>query len=119
MGSGSVNTARPGGLPAFRVEAGEPATGPTEELGPEERARETAVLMLRRTAIGLERDDFRRRTGFDIDELAGPAIERNRGRGYLEDDRGRLRLSREGIFVGDDVLSPRFLVRIGPFGRRG
>ncbi len=61
--------------------------------------------MLRRTAVGLEREDFRLRTGFDIDQLAGPAIERHRARGYLEDDGGRLRLTREGIFVADGVMS--------------
>lgn len=100
----SVNTRE---LQAYlrRVEAGEPATGPTEELTPEERARETAVLMLRRTAIGLERDDFRRRTGFDIDQLAGPAIERYRAVGYLEEEGGRLRLGREGVFLADEVLA--------------
>lgn len=100
----SVNTRE---LPAYlrRVEAGEPATGPTEELNPEERARETAVLMLRRTALGLDRDDFRRRTGFDVDQLAGPAIERYRASGHLEDDAGRLRLGREGIFVADEILA--------------
>ena len=32
-----------------RIEAGEPATGPSEELTAEARARETAILMLRRT----------------------------------------------------------------------
>jgi oxygen-independent coproporphyrinogen III oxidase len=100
----SVNTRE---LPAYlrRIEAGQTATGPSEELNPEERARETAVLMLRRTAIGLERDDFRRRSGFDIDQLAGPAIQRHRAGGSLEDDGGRLRLSREGVFVADEVLA--------------
>ncbi len=61
--------------------------------------------MLRRTQIGLDRADFRRRTGFDIDQLAGAAIERNRATGYLEDDGDRLRLGREGIFVADQVLA--------------
>lgn len=100
----SVNTRE---LPAYlrRVEAGEPAVGPTEELTAEGRARETAVLMLRRTAMGLARDDFRRRTGFAIDQLAGPAIERYRASGHLEDDGERLRLCREGIFVADAVLA--------------
>jgi oxygen-independent coproporphyrinogen III oxidase len=100
----SVNTRE---LPAYlrRIEAGEPATGPSEELTPEERARETAVLMLRRTAIGLDRADFRRRTGFDVDALAGPAIERYSKIGYLEDDGGRLRLSHEGVFVADRVMA--------------
>jgi oxygen-independent coproporphyrinogen-3 oxidase len=55
--------------------------------------------------MGLGRADFRGRTGFDIDSLAGPAIERNRSIGYLEDDGARLRLSREGIFVADQVLA--------------
>jgi oxygen-independent coproporphyrinogen-3 oxidase len=99
----SVNTRD---LPAYlrRIESGEPATGPTEELSAEGRARETAVLMLRRTALGIDREDFRRRTGFELDRLAGPAIERFRARGDLEDDGRRLRLSREGVFVADRIL---------------
>jgi oxygen-independent coproporphyrinogen-3 oxidase len=100
----SVNTRE---LPAYlrRVESGEPATGPSEELTAEERARETAVLMLRRSEIGLSRDDFRRRTGFDVDGLARPAIERYAGMGYLDDDGDRLRLSHEGVFVADRVMA--------------
>jgi oxygen-independent coproporphyrinogen-3 oxidase len=99
----SVNTRD---LPAYlkRVEAGEPATGPTETLDPEGRARETAVLMLRRTLQGLDRADFTRRTGFDLDTLAGPALPRAAARGYLEDDGRRVRLTREGLFVADSVL---------------
>ena len=60
-------------LPAYlkRIEAGLDATGPTETLTPEERARETAVLMLRRTDRGLDRAEFSRQTGFDFDALAG------------------------------------------------
>jgi oxygen-independent coproporphyrinogen III oxidase len=87
-----------------RIEAGEPATGPIEELSAEGRARETAILMLRRTTVGIERDDFRERTGFDLNALAGPAIERFKARGCLEDDGHRLRLSRQGVFVADTVL---------------
>lgn len=100
----SVNTRD---LPAYlrRIEAGDLATGPSETLEPEDRARETAILMLRRTAIGLDRADFLARTGFDIEQLAGPAIERYQAAGYLEVDADRLRLSREGIFVADRVLA--------------
>ena len=87
----SVNTRDLAGY-LRRIEAGEPATGPSEELLPEERARETAILMLRRTVMGLDRDNFRKQTGFEIDRLAGPAIERFRTQGYLEDDGRRLRL---------------------------
>jgi len=99
----SVNTRD---LPAYlkRVEAGDPATGPTETLDPEARARETAVLMLRRTDTGLDRDDFARRTGFGLDDLAGPVVVRFVGRGLLEDDGRRVRLTREGLFLADTVL---------------
>ncbi len=99
----SVNTRDLAGY-LRRIEAGEPATGPSEELVPEERARETAILMLRRTVMGLDRDNFRKQTGFEIDRLAGPAIERFRTQGYLEDDGRRLRLTHEGVFMADLVL---------------
>ena len=103
-GTRSVNTRD---LPAYlkRIEAGESATGPTETLDPEARARETVVLMLRRIAIGLDREEFARRTGFDLDDLAGPIITRYVRHGLLEDDGRRVRLTRAGIFVADSVLS--------------
>jgi oxygen-independent coproporphyrinogen-3 oxidase len=103
QGVRSVNTRD---LPAYlrRAERGDPATGPTEALDPEGRARETAVLMLRRTTLGIERGDFRRRTGFDLDALAGPALQRHVARGWLADDGDHLRLTREGLFVADSVL---------------
>ncbi len=99
----SVNTRD---LPGYlrRIESGELATGPSEELSPEARARETAILMLRRTRAGIDRADFRLRTGYEIDSLAGPAIERFRAEGHLEDDGDHLRLSSEGLFVADRVL---------------
>jgi oxygen-independent coproporphyrinogen-3 oxidase len=102
-GERSVNTRD---LPGYlrRIEAGEPATGPTEELADEERARETAILMLRRTVQGIDREDFHRRTGFELDRLVGPAIDRFRARGWLEDVGDRLRLTREGIFMADRVF---------------
>ena len=99
----SINTRE---LSAYlkRIEAGESATGPTETLDAEGRARETAVLMLRRTAIGLDRADFRWRTGFDIDQLAGLTIKKYVGSGLLEDDQKRIRFTREGLFLADTVL---------------
>jgi oxygen-independent coproporphyrinogen-3 oxidase len=94
-------------LPAYlrRIEEGIEATGPTETLEPEARARETAVLMLRRTVAGLDRDDFRRRTGYDFDALAGGELSRHRDGGLLEDDGRRIRFTREGLFLADTVLS--------------
>lgn len=87
-----------------RIERGEPAIGPKETLDPEGRARETAVLMLRRTQLGLGRDDFRMRTGYDIDTLAGDAIPLHVAGGLLDDDGRRIKLTPEGIFVADTVL---------------
>ncbi len=81
-----------------------PATGPSEELSAEARARETAILMLRRTQIGIERDDFRCEPALRLDALASETIERFTAKGYLEDDGQRIRLSRDGLFVADQVL---------------
>src|SRR5262249_50857771 len=69
-GRRELNTRGLGGY-LRRVLAGEPATFQSEELGPEERARETIGVQLRR-AEGIDRDAFRRQTGFELDALAGP-----------------------------------------------
>jgi oxygen-independent coproporphyrinogen III oxidase len=87
-----------------RIESGMPATGPTEELSAEDRARETAILMLRRTRYGIERSDFELRTGFDLDSLALDTITRYKTRGLLEDNGRLVRLSHEGLFVADQIL---------------
>jgi oxygen-independent coproporphyrinogen-3 oxidase len=93
-------------LPAYlrRLESGQEATGPSEMLDPEGRARETAVLMLRRTVMGLGRADFALRTGFDLGALAGDALARHVARGLLDDDGRRVRFTREGLFLADSVL---------------
>jgi oxygen-independent coproporphyrinogen-3 oxidase len=103
-GTRSVNTRD---ISAYlkRIEAGEPATGPTETLDPEGRARETAVLMLRRTVLGLDRADFLARTGFDFDALCGSALNRQLAQGHLDDDGRRVRLTRAGLYLADSVLS--------------
>jgi putative oxygen-independent coproporphyrinogen III oxidase len=88
-----------------RIEAGEPVIGTTEELDPEARARETAILMLRRIQLGLDRRDFLRRTGFDFDEVSGASIRKHLDRGLLEDDGHRLRLTRDGTFLADSVMA--------------
>jgi oxygen-independent coproporphyrinogen-3 oxidase len=103
---GGVRSSNTRDLPAYlrRIEAGEPATGPTEALDPEARARETAVLMLRRTTVGIERSDFLRRTGYGLEALAGPTVARHVQGGLLDDDGRRVRFTREGLFLADTVL---------------
>jgi oxygen-independent coproporphyrinogen-3 oxidase len=87
-----------------RIEAGETARGPTERLDAEARARETAMLMLRRTMLGIDRDDYELRTGYSLDGLLGPELSRFVNQRLLEDDGRRLRFSRQGIFLADVVL---------------
>lgn len=88
-----------------RCEEGRSPRTQSETLEPIARARETAMLNLRRLESGLARDDFVRRTGFEVDELFGHAIARWARHGLLTDDGQRVRLTREGIFVADAVLA--------------
>ena len=94
-------------LPGYirRMEQGLDATGPSEQLTLEERARETATLMIRRVQMGINRADFLVRTGFSIDELAGPSIIKHLQNGLLTDDGATIRLTRQGVMLGDTVAS--------------
>ncbi len=102
-GTRSVNTRD---LPAYlrRIEAGQPPGGPSETLDAPGRARETAMLMLRRTILGIDRADYLSRTGYSLDEIGGEAVTRFAREGLLEDDGRRVRLTREGRFLADRVL---------------
>jgi oxygen-independent coproporphyrinogen-3 oxidase len=84
--------------------AGEPTTFQSEKLPPEERARETMAVQLRRSA-GIVRRLFLRQTGFDLDRLAGPAIARHVELGLLEVDGERVRLTRRGKYVADAIIA--------------
>lgn len=94
-------------LPAYirRIQEGLDVTGPSEKLDPESRARETATLMIRRLKTGIGRADFARRTGFDLDQLAGEFIVKHIQAGRLIDDETSIRLSRDGIMQGDWVAA--------------
>lgn len=87
-----------------RIERGESPVADAEELVPEHRARELIFLGLRRSR-GIDRSDFRRLTGFHLDELAGEAIAANVERGWLENHDSGIRLSDEGRFVADRVIA--------------
>jgi oxygen-independent coproporphyrinogen-3 oxidase len=87
-----------------RRESGRSPVFQTETLGPEERARETLTLNLRRVE-GVERTRFRRQTGFDVDTLAGPALARHVRAGLMIDDGGRIALTRAGRCVADSIVT--------------
>ena len=86
-----------------RVLSGEPATFQSEELGPEERARETMAVQLRR-AEGIDRAAFRKQTGFDLEATASPSLGAIIEQGLLADDGTSVRLTRRGKYVADGVI---------------
>jgi oxygen-independent coproporphyrinogen-3 oxidase len=83
--------------------SGESATFQSEALSPEERARETMAIQLRR-AEGIDRRRYREQTGFDLEAVAGPAIARHIELGLMADDGVRVCLTREGKYVADSVI---------------
>ena len=61
--------------------------------------------MLRRTIVGLDRADFSRRTGFDLDALAGRRPSRSiMPPACSKTTASRVRFTREGVFLADTVL---------------
>jgi oxygen-independent coproporphyrinogen III oxidase len=90
-----------------RVLAGKSPVAESEQLAPADRAREALVLGLRRLE-GVDRQAFQARTGFELDELIGPALRRFVDLELLSDTAGRLRLTRAGLFVSDSIW-PTFL----------
>ncbi len=87
-----------------KVLAGDPPTFQSEELQPEERARETAVIQLRRSD-GIERDSFLRQTGYSLDDLMGEKIAQHVANELLADDGQRVRLTRRGKCLADAVVA--------------
>lgn len=86
-----------------KVLAGEPAVFQSEMLGPEERARETLAIQLRR-AEGIDHRAFREQTGFELNSLAGKAMAEHVALGFLADDGASVRLTRKGKCVADTVI---------------
>jgi oxygen-independent coproporphyrinogen-3 oxidase len=86
-----------------RALAGQPVTQQSEELIPEERARETMAVQLRR-AEGIDRPAFEVQTGFALDAVASARLPQLVERGFLVDDGQHVYLSREGKFVADAVI---------------
>ncbi len=87
-----------------RLERGLTPVADVDELTPETRARELVFIGLRRTA-GIDLAEFQERTGYRLEQLAGPAITKHIGQGWLELDGHQLRLTQEGLFVADRVVA--------------
>ena len=83
--------------------SGESVTWQSEELEPEERARETMAVQLRRSE-GIDRAAFRSQTAFDLDAVAGEALARHIDQAFLADDGRSVRLTRQGKYVADSVI---------------
>ncbi|HBA83675.1 MAG TPA: coproporphyrinogen III oxidase [Verrucomicrobia bacterium] len=75
-----------------------------ERLEPEAKARETLVMSLRR-CDGVDRDFFKKDTGFDYRKLAGDQIDWLCSLELLEERDNRLRLTERGLFVSDSVFA--------------
>jgi oxygen-independent coproporphyrinogen III oxidase len=86
-----------------QVLAGESAMFQSEMLEPEERARETLALQLRRSD-GVQRMRFHEQTGFELDAVAGRAIAQHVDLGLLLDDGCSVRLTRQGKYVADTLI---------------
>ena len=87
-----------------KLERGESPVAEAEELEPAHRARELIFLGLRRRE-GIAREDFLRRTGFALDDIAVSAIQTNTACGWLEETGTHIRLTSEGRFVADRVVA--------------
>lgn len=86
------------------VRSGRKPLSSSETLSPEERARETLMLGLRRTA-GVSRSAFQCQTGYELDALAGRTIAHGVSHGLVEDDGSRITLTRAGRCVADSVIA--------------
>jgi oxygen-independent coproporphyrinogen-3 oxidase len=90
-----------------RVLAGQSPVAESEELGPEDAARERLVFALRRLE-GIDKAAFAAETSFSVEQLGGQALARLIDLGLLDLSAGRLKLTRKGLLVSDAIW-PEFL----------
>ena len=91
-----------------RISAGTSPTIQSERLSPEDTARETISLNLRRTE-GIQPESFQRQTGFSIFALAESTIKKLEQSGHLLVDEVGIRLTREGKCLADSVIAQFWL----------
>ena len=88
---------------AARVEAGEPFDVERRVLTPDERWQDAVITGLRLTE-GIDLDAFRHNYGLDLEARYGDHLRPCLDAGLVVLDKGRLRLSRRGMLVSNDVL---------------
>lgn len=79
----------------------------SEQLNPQDEAVETLGLNLRRMQ-GANRQRFLLRTGFELDQIAGPRKNSLIQQGLLKDDGENLSLTRKGRHLADWVITRLF-----------
>lgn len=87
-----------------RVLSGKSGCDVEETLAPEDKAREAIMLGLRQRA-GIDLATFSEHFGTSIESLEPEVLQTQLAAGLLEIANGRLRLTREGCFVADHVVS--------------
>jgi oxygen-independent coproporphyrinogen-3 oxidase len=90
-----------------RVLSGQSPIAESEQLGPEDSARERLVFALRRLE-GLDPTAFAASTGFTIDALIGPKLENFVAQGFFNHSATNLRLTHSGLLLSDSIW-PHFL----------
>ncbi len=88
---------------------GIPPTATAEVLTPEQRAGEAMWLGLRRTA-GVDLDAIAARLGVPVQRQVAGVLERQQGRGWIEVDGSRVRLTAAGLIYADAVGSDYLVV---------
>lgn len=85
-----------------KIQAGQFAYAEEDAPGPEQTASETAVLGLRMTC-GIDLNEYKKATGFELFSLFGNAIKQHCSNGLLECDSTHCRLTEKGLSYADTV----------------
>lgn len=86
-----------------KAQAGEALWEEVEAISEAEEMSEFMFLGLRMTK-GIEKDRFLRRFGRTLEEVYGPAVEKMKAEGLLEEAEGWLRLTARGVDVSNHVF---------------
>ncbi len=90
-----------------RVLSGQSPVAESEELSPEDHARERLVFALRRLE-GISPAEFEQETGFSVEQLVAEPLAKFIAQGHFAHTTDNLRLTRRGLLVSD-ALWPSFL----------